>query len=249
MLYLKSIDTKIFKIMNINLLTLKFNKHYGGFTLAETLITLGIIGVVAALTIPAVLSKLDKRDTYSKVLKATSLVTNTANFIRNDNGGSFSGLANSSLELANLFKPYMKVIEFCADATDSPNCYISNSDNLYNLHGGYIGGFTPYPYSGRPKIVTSDGIMYWFELLNSSCSGSNYTRNGINENCGGVTFDINGTKPPNTYGKDIFGININKINTLPSLFPNLCDPAQTSSDWNGVGCTSRAIQDGGIFYY
>lgn len=33
------------------------------FTLSEVLITLGIIGVVAALTIPVIISKIDERET------------------------------------------------------------------------------------------------------------------------------------------------------------------------------------------
>ena len=38
-----------------------FLKKFGAFTLAEVLITLGVIGIVAAMTLPVLTEKLDER--------------------------------------------------------------------------------------------------------------------------------------------------------------------------------------------
>ena len=46
------------------------------FTLAEVLITLGIIGVVAAMTMPAIISSYQKKQTVSQLKKAYSLLSN-----------------------------------------------------------------------------------------------------------------------------------------------------------------------------
>ena len=218
-----------------------------GFTLSEVLITLGIIGVVAAITIPALMNNAQKKDDFAKLQKAYSTITGISSTIRNNNGGEFTGLAASHPELLNLFKPYMNVIKICQNLAESPNCYLGNTDDVYNLQGGIMGDISPYYFRGEAKLVTADGMMYNFEFLNSNCAGSNYSRNGTPENCGGVMVDINGAKPPNTVGKDIFFIQINKYNTtLPSTWP--CDKSNTNA-WNGVNCSQRAIKEGGIFYY
>ena len=49
-----------------------------GFTLAEILITLGIIGVVAAVTIPMLISNYKKRSTETQLKKAYSLLVNAS---------------------------------------------------------------------------------------------------------------------------------------------------------------------------
>ena len=46
-----------------------------GFTLAEVLITLGIIGVVAAITIPGLMSKYYEHQTVARMLETQSILT------------------------------------------------------------------------------------------------------------------------------------------------------------------------------
>ena len=54
-----------------------------GFTLQETLITLGVIGIVAALTIPSMV-KLKPNETKTKYLKAYNSIANITDDILND---------------------------------------------------------------------------------------------------------------------------------------------------------------------
>ena len=51
-----------------------FSNFSNGFTLAEVLITLGIIGVVASLTMPALLANYKKQETVTRLKKAYSIV-------------------------------------------------------------------------------------------------------------------------------------------------------------------------------
>lgn len=56
------------------------------FTLAEVLITLGIIGVVAAMTLPALKQKLDERANITMLKKFYSEFTNATNLLIVDYG-------------------------------------------------------------------------------------------------------------------------------------------------------------------
>lgn len=59
---------------------------YWGFTLSEVLITLGIIGVVAALTIPTLVANYRKKVVVSKVKKAYSTLQQAVKLSEADNG-------------------------------------------------------------------------------------------------------------------------------------------------------------------
>ena len=52
-------------------------KNKTAFTLAEVLITLGIIGVVAAMTLPTVINNYQKKETISKLKKFYAILGNT----------------------------------------------------------------------------------------------------------------------------------------------------------------------------
>src|SRR5574344_2152474 len=59
------------------------------FTLAEVLIVLGIIGVVAAFTIPVLIHKIENIEYKSSAKKAYSALQNAYNLVIEDNGGEF----------------------------------------------------------------------------------------------------------------------------------------------------------------
>ena len=55
-----------------------------GFTLAEVLITLGIVGVVAAMTIPNLISNNHAKKMHTKLLKANSVIQQAALLAKKD---------------------------------------------------------------------------------------------------------------------------------------------------------------------
>mgnify|MGYP004494945863 FL=1 len=73
-----------------------------GFTLAEVLITLGIIGVVAAITIPALLTNLNNRHTES-ILREDYSILQQMMTSANDDGA----ISNFSVDKMNNMK-YMR---------------------------------------------------------------------------------------------------------------------------------------------
>lgn len=46
-------------------------KNYNGFTLSEVLITLGVIGIIAAMTLPVLIGNYKKKETIIKLKKYT----------------------------------------------------------------------------------------------------------------------------------------------------------------------------------
>ncbi len=83
-----------------------------GFTLAEVLITLGIIGVVAALTIPTLVQNYQEKVTVNKVKKMYSTLSNAYELIKIDNGdysqwGIGTDTKDDALSLREKFEKYL----------------------------------------------------------------------------------------------------------------------------------------------
>lgn len=139
-------------------INLKFNRF--AFTLAEVLITLGIIGVVASLTIPSVVEKYQKRIFATKVKQTYNLVSNALISSIQENGTPDTWDFGSSVEtngnnpfnssnhieqmVNKYFLPYFINISF---KKNSDGCYIilANGTTLTFLTDGAInnGIYTP----------------------------------------------------------------------------------------------------------
>ncbi len=167
-----------------------------GFTLAETLITLGIIGVVAAITIPNLISTHQKKTTVTKLQKAISIINQAYRLSFDDVGEPQSAFDIGSEEYFKTYwAPYIKVLTYC---TSAEICgYKSNSDFKY-LNGNQA-QVVITAKSARTTFFTADGFLYIIFTAN----GSSLTESGYEPN-NKVYVDINGSAKPNTYGKDIF---------------------------------------------
>lgn len=104
-------------------------KHHTGFTLAEVLITLGIIGIVAALTIPNLIANHRKKVVETRMAKFYSVINQairhsevdngsvkyweplTSEYIKDESGQSTQEVyATNTLEWYNKYlKPYLNV--------------------------------------------------------------------------------------------------------------------------------------------
>src|SRR5574344_319946 len=101
------------------------NYHKFAFTLAEVLITLGIIGVVAALTLPSLIQNYREKETVTRVKAAYSILGQAFQRAITEDGTpdnwGMSGMYDETTHeiLANKIIPYMKVTDNCIgmDAT------------------------------------------------------------------------------------------------------------------------------------
>ncbi len=187
------------KICPLASLCSRSQRRLSAFTLAEVLITLAIIGVVAALTIPTVVRNYQKTQTLTQLKKVYSALSNTTNLAIAEHGPiatwdipqDSSGVAQSSKDFSNKFLiPYLKV---------SKNCENQNTGSC-EFEWNYLN-------KNKKGKFGAETVRFY---LNDGALISAQTSNYINPETGNrsttviVNIDVNGQKKPNTYGKDIF---------------------------------------------
>lgn len=173
----------------------KRNQNPTGFTLAEVLITLGIIGVVAAMTIPTIITNYKKHIIETKLAKAISTVNQIVRQSEAENGEmeTWDKTLAPIEYLNNYIKPYTKIVQVCEE---EGSCGFELKHNIWlNLrHEGdnyYNSPFT----NGRIPFIVMDGIMFVFGTAQSS---------GFMDNDKIIIVDINGSQRPNIFGQDVF---------------------------------------------
>lgn len=222
-----------------------FKKKFG-FTLAEILITLGIIGVVAAMTIPTLMKNTQDIELKSAWKKAYSVFSQAAINVKNDNGGTFLNLTN----LRDSFGTYIKYSRTCEyNGTDQSdvygNCFHpltgSYFDTVKTLNGTshlQVNNYYPYMSWGTTGAVLSDGQLAVFAYTSGTCTDTTRVE-GYTNACGWITIDVNGFRGPNTIGRDIFSIDILNDKITPTGTGNLSNTCNASSD--GRGCAAQYL--------
>ena len=196
------------------------------FTLAELLITLGIIGVVAAITLPSLIVQYQDKVLATKTKRAYSLIQQAIQKNQSESGtvGDVTSLFDtnkSSIEVLENFGKYFNVVKICRSASECPNenYVILYSYPLYLGNGKATAGSLKYPY-----LVLADGtfisiIQYGACIRESSAIAFNpdgTAKKDDNGNviyqtfqekyCADLRFDVNGKALPNQYGRDAFEI-------------------------------------------
>lgn len=171
--------------------------HFG-FTLAETLITLGIIGVVAAMTIPNLITNYQKHVTVTKLQKAISVLNQAYKLSYDDVGEpsvSESFKMGSELYFNHYWAPYLKTAIIC---TTYKQCRYKNNNPWFYPNKTTVNMGVVVP-ERRTTFYTSDGFLYVIFIA----MGSSTTESGEEQN-GSVVVDINGAEGPNVFGRDVF---------------------------------------------
>jgi len=110
-----------------------------GFTLAEVLITLGIIGVVAALTMPSLITKHRRQVAEANLKKFYSVINNTMKMIEEDYG-EISEITTNNTETSDFSKrfyekyfiPYMNNVVIAEPKKDY---YVNNENHIIFADG------------------------------------------------------------------------------------------------------------------
>ncbi len=158
-----------------------------GFTLAEVLITLGVIGIVAALTMPVLITKYQKKQAAIAVKKVYSEFSQAIKLAELDYGlledwPLYPSTLDSNREFVNTYiSPYYKGLHIISEGIDSTW--------KHGINGTCI------------NAITSNGTII----------SSIYTVRTIY-----VLVDINGYKKPNVYGRDIFYFHTDRGKLVPS---------------------------------
>ena len=255
-----------------------FSKLYGGgkplkaFTLAEVLVTLAIIGVVAALTIPTLIQSYDERQAVSKVKKYTSVLNSAVKMYAVENNcignlaacGAFvtpTSTGTGYQMVWNALKPYLNVVKDCNNDT-SQGCWAPGV--TYKL----INGKDHEAIDDRTygKGILADGVSIYVTDGGGNCSHDRSIKNEgpLFHACGGIVIDINGHKSPNKYGRDVFfWLITNNGMVYPGGTEDMqtcwgseaggyCDPTYTGGGYDspggGKGCAAKILDENAVNY-
>ena len=154
-----------------------------GFTLAEVLITLGIIGVVATLTMPALIANYKKTEYSTRLKKFNSTMQQAILMYNNDNGeisGQWPEPANSTEAMQEFwqehFAPYFQNVIKLETVTGSRNgidVYFSDGSQLEMTRSGALD--ISYDVNGKKFPNKKGRDQYIFLLCKGNFSPYNWT--------------------------------------------------------------------------
>ena len=222
-------------------------KHKAAFTLAEVLITLGIIGIVAALTIPQLIAKHRAKELETGLKKSASVIQQALEMANADNGEPLTPASVNCFKFKHILAPYLKVLKDCGSGTEIGSCvpnpeagpFRGEATATYKTYNKYTDASHSTLDDGQ--LLLNDGSFLYFE--NSCAVGSRVY----------ISVDVNGYKKgPNIWGHDLFTFQLmDNGKLLPMGAPgtawtNMCSKTSTER-YNGIGCTSKALSDPNYF--
>ena len=209
------------------------------FTLAEVLITLTIIGVIAALTIPNLMQSYKKHQVEVKLKKDYAMLSQAFKIAQSDNNMTPQDIIDEQVKsgrnmsgeyfVQTYLMPYMKVNKYCGRNITDSVCKINLIKSLTNTNEtvGYN-----WNWDHQASFVldngTRIGAWYWpafsFFLL---------------------TVDIDGPKGKNQAGDDVFYFIINNEGLKTLYSPGWgwqCSLNETGN--TGFACAHLIMQNG-----
>ena len=203
------------------------------FTLAEVLITLGVIGVVAAMTLPAIVHNYKKQEIEAKVKKFYTTMAQAVKLSELENGPAYYW-------------------------SKSPRIDDGNGGNAGNREG-VLAFYNTYLAKYLKKTTEIDNGETSIDIMFADGSkiklSSGY--------CLDINFDYNGQKAPNTLGVDMFdfllcteegynsGLLRNRQNSFDAYFPSSCarkgctrEQLLSSCKSNPITCSALIMYDG-----
>ncbi len=182
------------------------------FTLAEVLITLGIIGIVAAMTLPTLIVNHRKQVALTKIKHTYNILSNALERAKVDYDTEVNSwyipTSGSQLEKSMFFVetymlPYLQVLHYCKDEPTEPYCLIWYGD----LNGAGKQTLGPRNSNFGTAFVLNNGAVV--EVTVGALSAAN-EGDSLDETISRVkiTFDIDGPQGYNKKGYDVFMIEL-----------------------------------------
>ena len=198
------------------------------YTLAEVLITIAILGVAAAITLPSMIHNIQEKVRNEQVRTAKYKLTLATDKMKSL---ELIGPYSSTEAFVNELKNHLKILKICSN-DELEACWPTSTINMPDDDAVSVSSLTTgndivsLALSSKSTktmgIVTGDGTP-WILVYSPSCTSldpfqtyewsttdDNKPVTNATTNCISAIFDINGSKGPNRLGKD--------IRTLNSLF-------------------------------
>ncbi|MFI3301009.1 MAG: type II secretion system protein [Candidatus Gastranaerophilales bacterium] len=217
----------------------KFMKKYLAFTLAEVLITLGVIGVVASLTMPSLIISVRTKALESKKTLFEIRFEDALNQMRTNE--KLDGYDNTT-EFVDVLSTYMKLAARC-EANDLISCFhetikmgddlidvstlttgdlITSNSDTSNFNTDNVGVIFA---EGTNAIISYDKTCEWLDPYDV------YGNREAALACVSIIYDLDAFKGDSIVGKDVQFMNAE----LPGCFTELS---------NGTCLTATAFQAG-----
>lgn len=188
------------------------SKKIPGFTLAEVLIVLGIIGIIAINTIPTLMNNVQEQQYKAAWKKAFSEINQITMQIKNENGGSLIGVFTDIDTFTDLYSNKFKSSKVCK----SQGCEnMASSCSACPWESDSTSAF-------KSTITTLDGIMYGISYIDTDCNTSTWGETYFGQNlCAEFYIDLNGYKKPGKDGEDNFWVGIGPEKIIPAGSPGI----------------------------
>lgn len=207
------------------------------FTLTEILITLSIIGVIAVLTIPAVLKGYRER-VYSSQLKKTvaQIEKATKAVMADEHAQSFyetSASMKRNDEDLSIGAPYF-LRNYFKVARDCVGSFITNCGAKEDSYKSIKGASVPhFGYGDCILTVNGAAICMWNSEENADTS---------------FGVDINGSDAPNIVGIDAFVLHVDNNGSIEDIDTDVAKCGVNQKVWNHVvdyahGCFKRVVDN------
>lgn len=176
-----------------------------GFTLAEVLITLGIIGIVASMTLPSLVAKHRKKVLHTQFLKAYSDIQNAAKRFETDNGITIYEYSFNEKSPTKTLKTLMSSFIGTKYGSKVSTDYDEEIEGSLSFEKAI--GYTPKNLAGKKQkvhpcdqsIITEEVGGRIFSMDDAVSIYDKPQPYGPK-----ICIDINGRKGPNIYGYDWF---------------------------------------------
>ena len=243
-----------FGIIRINWRFLMINKivkrTIKAFTLAEVLVTLGVIGVIAALTLPQLIRDFHGKILHAQLLKAYSVLSQALERMSVEENQVVNAANYYPYKFKPVFIKYFITFKDCGNKDcenmENDSFNMPDDESLYlkieNYYTYTLDRNIKSAFLDDGQFIFSDGMFVMIENV----AASNLF----------ISVDVNGVgKEPNAWGHDLFTFQVTDdgrllpMGALGTRYTNMslyCSP--TSSDvQNGIACTEKALRDSKYF--
>lgn len=217
------------------------------FTLAEIIFVMGIIGIVATLTVTNAKRDTDVAEKVTQLRKTEEILSTAFAQAVTENGSISTWGANggepTSANVWEVITPYLKLKKDCETST---GCWQSGNVKMVPYATTkFTGGGDSISIDGESeayKGVLANGASLAIVDDSFDWESSPY--------CGYIYVDVNGTKGTYRYGDDVFAFVVNK--STGEIFPNGSYNAEQHFEGdclkNGSYCTAWVFQFGNQDY-
>ena len=238
------------------------NRKCFAFTFAEVLITLGVIGVVAAMTLPTLIKNYQKTVWVNQLKKSMSVISQGLQKAMADEGvTSLTHLSNRIFgnRACGNEKNVLKYFQLAKIKGYGDYCHEHDDGSLYpGLYFDRVFGNVDDKYFDGDGYYLQDGTLFGIEPYSPALSCTDNTRIW-----GRLWLDVNGDKRgPNKIGRDFFYFYVTDTGNLLPIYSKSLN-CTNQDDWLDIadvnwknndtcsvekgkyyGCAARIIENG-----